>query len=438
MVDHGVTATADVVATLLVGAGLVWLVARALTRRRRDLDLRLPLLTAYGIRIAAAAILGLTSLNGSIRGIDEQGFIADSRALAHLPFSSHEWLAALTGYLHIDGVYNAGTFHIFLMGGQIKFFGFTELSLRASMAALSVIGMGLVAAAVHELAGSRPSKLACWLLAIEPANIFFSTALHKEPLLYLAVGMASFGAALFWTRPRFIAFPLMVAGALIATATATYVGWFLAAGCVAVVVHAVARRLSRRARWLVALGTVVICASAIVVPSVAQRVHSELVSLQQSQNKNAKLHSKLGLEPVDFSTPGQVAINLPRRMFDLMFRPYPWQLSDTSQRVAVIETVFVLAMLIVLAQTIVIRRRSFFALAAPLAYPALTLWFAYALAVANAGTGFRYRTQIIPLMIGMIFTLRPDAPTLVPARFRSASGDGPVLNGAEKASAARP
>jgi hypothetical protein len=138
---------------------------------------------------------------------------------------------------------------------------------------------------------------------------------------------------------------------------------------------------------------------------VAQKTQSELAVLQQSQSENARLHSKLGLGYLNFSTPGEVAINLPRRMFELMFRPYPWELSDTNQRLGLIETLFVLLLIVGFTDAIVSRRRSAVARVAPLAYPALLLWIAYSLAVANAGTGFRYRTVIIPLMIGMICAL---------------------------------
>jgi hypothetical protein len=412
--DHGLTAAADAVGAILVGAVVLLFVAHATGRTRLGLRLYRPLFVAYALRIASAAVLGLTSLNTSVRGIDETTFLVYARALARLPFSSHQWASALTGHLTIHGAYNAGTLHIFLMALQIRFFGTTELALRTTMAFVSVLGICLVALAVYELGGSRAAKLTAWVLAIEPANVFFSTSLHKEALLYLAVGTVAFGASLAWRRLRIGAFLLMLAGSLIATATATYVGWFLAAGCLAVLLHAAARRLPARARWAVGLGTLGICVGAIAVPSVAQKTQSELASLQQSQNINAQLHTRLGLERVDFSTPGEIAINLPRRMADLMLRPYPWQLRDTNQRLGVVETLFVLALVAVFVRTIIMRRRSFLAIAAPLLYPALLLWVAYSLSVANAGTGFRYRTQIIPLMIGIIFVLQPPKGKPVP------------------------
>ena len=63
-----------------------------------------------------------------------------------------------------------------------------------------MIGIVLLSAAVYELAGPRPALIAAWILALEPANIFFSSLLHKEPLMYLAEGLVAFGGAVLWKR----------------------------------------------------------------------------------------------------------------------------------------------------------------------------------------------------------------------------------------------
>ena len=93
-------------------------------------------------------------------------------------------------------------------------------------------------AGVYELAGPRPARIAAWILALEPANIFFSSLLHKEPLMYLAEGLVVFGGAVLWKRGKLTALIPMIAGCLIAMATRPYVGWFLTAAAAAVVLHA--------------------------------------------------------------------------------------------------------------------------------------------------------------------------------------------------------
>ena len=91
------------------------------------------------------------------------------------------------------------------------------LMLRVEMITFSVIGLTLLAAAVYELAGPRAARIAAWILAIEPANVFFSSLLHKEPLMYMAEGAVAFGGAVFWTRGKLWAFVPIVFGCLVAT-----------------------------------------------------------------------------------------------------------------------------------------------------------------------------------------------------------------------------
>jgi hypothetical protein len=304
------------------------------------------------------------------------------------------------------------------MALQIHLFSASVLAMRCTMAAISVIGLGLVAAAVYELAGSRAAKLTAWLLALEPANIFFSTALHKEPLMYLAIGMVAFGAARVWRRARLAPILFMVAGCLVATATRPYAGWFLAASCVLVLLHASIRAASSRTAWAVAVAIVVIGIGIVSTPAIVQKTsQSELAGLQSSQFANTTDQSNLKLAPIDFSSRRAIVVNLPRRMFDLMFRPFPWQVADASQRLGVIESLFVLAMIVLLARAIVQRTRALLAATGPLLYPAFMLLVAYSLAVGNAGTGFRYRTQIILLMVPIVVVLRTHARAPTRARW---------------------
>ena len=76
--------------------------------------------------------------------------------------------------------------------------------------------------------------------------------------------------------------------------------------------------------------------------------------LQQSQNAYANAigtgsggpnTDNLKDEQVDFSTRGKVLTNLPLRIRDLILKPYPWQLSDTSQRFGAIGTLVAYALL---------------------------------------------------------------------------------------------
>jgi hypothetical protein len=140
-----------------------------------------------------------------------------------------------------------------------------------------------------------------------------------------------------------------------------------------------------------------------------------LQTLQASQNGNAAgaatatgqaNSDNLALERVDFSTRGAVVSNLPGRILDLIFRPYPWQLQDSSQQIGAIGSLVALFGLAALLFYAYHARRDLVAYTAPLLYPFVFLLIAYALSAGNAGTGFRYRSHLVLLGAGMLAILR--------------------------------
>ena len=114
----------------------------------------------------------------------------------------------------------------------------------------------------------------------------------------------------------------------------------------------------------------------------------------------------LAFESVDFSTRGAVIRNLPQRVFDLILRPYPWQLQDTSQRLGAVGSVIALAVLALLLGYAWRSRGQILTLTAPILYPLVFLLIAYSLSAGNAGTGFRYRTHLVVLAIAVLVVLR--------------------------------
>ena len=96
------------------------------------------------------------------------------------------------------------------------------------------------------------------------------------------------------------------------------------------------------------------------------------------------------------------------RIFDLVFKPFPWQLQDTSQQLGALGSLIALAALLLLWLRVEDRGRVL-ALTAPILYPMLFLLVAYSLSAGNAGTGFRYRTHLVVLGAAMLVVLREHA-----------------------------
>src|SRR4051794_2521814 len=155
----------------------------------------------------------------------------------------------------------------------------------------------------------------------------------------------------------------------------------------------------------------VVIAGFVAAPAIVQVTSKKsLTTLQLSQNANAEAAgtsgNNLALESVDYSTRGKVFANLPKRMRDILLRPYPWQLSNASQQLGAVGSLFALALMVMLFSGALRRRGEILMLTGPILYPMFFLLMAYALSAGNAGTGFRYRTHIVVLGIAMLMALR--------------------------------
>lgn len=395
-----------VLATLIVSFTLA-LVVRRLQRTRSSLDLRAPVAAGVLARLLVIAGVGLSGLELTLRGGDERTFLQGAHEVAGSPLGSGAWSPT-----------DSHRLHEIVFALQIRFGDFPEAAMRVMQVGLAMLGIVLVAAAVCDLAGPRAARLAAWALALEPASIFFNSMLHREPLLTLAGGLVVFGGAKVWSKLDLGGIALLGMGCLIALGTRPYAGWFLITAALLLILHASMRQVDRRLRSVPLVYSVVIVA-AMATPAVLQLTSERSLerNLQSSQDANSDPTSvrgqansnNLSLEQVDFSSRSDVISNLPRRIRDLVARPYPWQVNNVSQRLGAIGTLVSLGVLYLLLRYGRRNRARVVALTAPVLYPLLFLLIAYALSVGNAGTGFRYRTHLVMLGVAMLAVLREHA-----------------------------
>jgi hypothetical protein len=394
--DHSLHSLLVTLLTIALMGGAVVLLVRRLGRSRPGFAIGPAVAVAFGIRVVGAGLISLTPVAHDLRGGDEFGFLGKAKLIAQTDPGSAEWTHALLRELHV-----------FTLAVQRYLLDSPELALRVTQVGIAVAGLALLAATVYELAGPRASLLAMWLLAFEPASLFFSSLLHKEANMLLAVGLVAIGGAMIWKRgqPRYLA--LVVAGCLIAVATRHYAGWFLIAAGAAIVLHAGLRAEHRAAMRSLVLVALVVLFAAIAAPTVFQASTNESLqkNLQGSQEANASDNSNLSLEQVDFSTRGAIVRNLPVRITDVLLRPFPWQLGNISQGLGLLGTASAYLALFFLIRTGIRRRGEIMARAGPLVYLTFFLLIAYSLSAGNAGTSFRYRVQLVSLFICLIAAL---------------------------------
>jgi hypothetical protein len=407
MSDNALQSTEGVVVVLLIVAYALILAVRRLRRSRPDFDVGLPLAVGVGVRLAAIAGIASTGLESTLRGGDENTFLTNAHYIATTPWG--------TGFLP-HGTYQL---HTILFAAQLKLADLSVGALRITQVGIAMLGVVLVVAAVYDLAGRRAARITGWLLALEPASIFFNSGLHKEPLMELAGGLVVFGATKVWRRLDPLGIFLCALGGLIAVETRSYAGWFLVSASVLLLLHAAVRHLNRP---LVAMPLIyaVVIATFVATPVLLQASSKHnLQQLQASQNANATgagqssssgaNGSNLKLEQVDYSTRGKILANLPKRIRDVILKPYPWQLHNASQRFGAIGTLIAWGGLVLLIGYAWRNRGHVLSLGAPLVYPLVFLLIAYSLSAGNAGTGFRYRTHLVTLAFALMVVLREYA-----------------------------
>jgi hypothetical protein len=382
--------------TVVLLGGVIAVLVSHLRRSRPGFAIGPAVAAAFAARVIGAGLISLTPFAQQLRGGDELGFLGKARLIAKTPPGSAEWTHVLVNELHV-----------FTLAVQRYLLDSPELALRVTQIGIAIAGLVLLAAAVYELAGPRASVLAMWLLALEPASIFFSGLLHKEANLLLSIGLVAIGGAMIWKRgqPRYLA--LIAAGCLIAVATRPYAGWFLIAAGAAIVLHTGLRAEHRGAMRSLALVAFIILFAAIAAPTVFQAsTHESLQkNLQGSQEANASDNSNLSLEKVDFSTRGAIVRNLPKRIADVLLQPFPWQLGNISQGLGLLGTASAYLAMFFLIRAGIQSRGRIMARAGPLVYLTFFLLVAYSLSAGNAGTSFRYRVQIVSLFICLIAAL---------------------------------
>lgn len=404
MSDTTLRRAEGVVLVAVVVSYVLAFVIRRLRRKRPDFRIGRPMVVGFGLRLLAVAAINATSVQAQLRGGDEETFLSFARFLAATPLGR--------------GFLPHGSFQLqtVVFAIQIKLADLSPTALRVTQIGIAMLGLVLILAAVHDLAGARASRLAAWLLVLEPASVFFNSGLSKEPLMELATGVVVLGGTKIWQRLDLTGLLLCALGGLIAIETRSYAGWFLVSAAVLLTLHAALRRLDRPLRAMPIVYAVVLIALLATPTLLSITSHASLQRLQQAQDFTTGTQAaggnggpnadNLALEQVDFSTRGAVIRNLPQRVFDLVVRPYPWQLHDTSQRLGALGSLVALAVLGLLLIFAWRSRGQVLARTAPILYPLLFLLVAYALSAGNAGTGFRYRTHLVVLAVAMLVVLR--------------------------------
>ncbi len=262
-------------ASLLVTFGLTCAVVR-LRRNRPEFVPGAAVAVGLGVRLVAVAGVSATGLGMTLRGGDEGSFLHGAGEVAASRFDSGLWLPSKDHRLHEI---------VFAL--QLKLADFPEAALRVTQIGIAMLGIVLIVAAIYDLAGPNAARVGAWVLALEPAGIFFNSLLHREPLLVLASGLVAFGGAKIWEKLELRGVLLVGLGCAIALGTRPYAGWFLITGGLLLTAHASFRQVGTKLRsvpLVYAVAIVVAAATPAVLTLTSQ--DSLKQNLQRSQDAN--------------------------------------------------------------------------------------------------------------------------------------------------------
>ncbi len=294
----------------------------------------------------------------------------------------------------VEGQVNRG--FIYFVAGVYYLFGRNVLLVQFLNGVIGALTPIVILEIGLSLYGQRVARTAMLLTSFFPQMIFWSAALYKDPAVMLCIAINIL--AVFRLRQRLSIYWLSVyvltSFGLVwlrfyifyATAAATAVGFLVR---------------HRRGMMLGLTSQLAIVAAMIVLllyTPVGQEMRLQarfldLDVLSNSRDDLAHAGSGFGSE-ADVSTFGGVLSILPLGIVYLLFAPFPWNVTNLRQALALPDVLFWYALVPSLVRGIFLARRRL-AETMPILVFTTALTLAYGAFLGNVGTAYRQRTQIM-------------------------------------------
>jgi hypothetical protein len=254
-----------------------------------------------------------------------------------------------------------------------------------------------------------------YLLAFEPSLTFWTSSIGKEAAMLLAVGLYSYFTMTWWRTRRFANFIGVAAAVILAALVRPWMAAILTLPMIILGFRA-QRRMTTRI-LTIALSVMVVW---IALPFLLSMFYLE--AAQDLTEQIAGMANRLntgdsaGL-PILLYGPVDIFRYAPIGMFAALFRPLPGEVLNPFGLLAGVENLFLLGLL-----ARALMRGTLRDLSSPILGWAAAIVLCWALVYAfvssqNLGTAVRYRTQIFPILIGLLLYLgrrhaRIDAPAI--------------------------
>jgi hypothetical protein len=242
-----------------------------------------------------------------------------------------------------------------------------------------------------------------YLLAFEPSLTFWTSSIGKEAAIFLTVGLYSYFTVTWWRDRRFIHLIGVVAALVLAALVRPWMAAILTLPMILLGFRA-QRRMTTRMITIALTVSIVWAALPFLLSmfylEAAQGITEQIASMATRLNTG----DSAGL-PILLYGPVDIFRYAPIGMFAALFRPLPGEVLNPFGLIAGVENLFLLGLL-----ARAMMRGTLRDLRNPIPGWAATmvlLWaFIYAFVSSqNLGTAVRYRTQIFPILIGLLLYL---------------------------------
>ncbi|MGH9946082.1 MAG: hypothetical protein ACRD6X_02675 [Pyrinomonadaceae bacterium] len=262
---------------------------------------------------------------------------------------------------------------------------------------------------------SQVAKFAGLMTAFFPAFIIWSSQLLKDGLIIFLLVVAII--AVFRLHEKFNAASVLVLvfamfGILSLRFYIFYMVAIAAVGSFIIGLNNNPGSILRRTVILILVGFGLTYLGVLRTAKLDFEQFGNLESIQRSRDDLARSGESGFGEDLDVSTTEGALTAIPVGFVNLMFAPFPWQVTNFRQAVALPETLLWWAMMPLMIAGIIYTIRHRLREALPILLFSLMLTLAYSIFQGNVGTAYRQRTQIqvfLFMFIAVGWILRKEA-----------------------------
>ncbi len=286
---------------------------------------------------------------------------------------------------------------------QLQVLGPSYHAVKVTFAFLGLLGTYFFYRAASEYL-KRDARIILIALGLVPSIVFWSSTLGKDPVMFLALGLYAYGAAIRYRRRQKRGWLWAGLGIAMAAYIRVWMAMIMVAAMIVLVLSTM-RRWTLRAAVIVAAGILIVVFGGRTMERVGLESFDALLPKLTEVVQGLSQGGSAQVLEREFRTWWDVIAFVPRGAFSALFKPLPWEAHNLYMFAAGIESLALLVWVIFsLLRLRVARLRNPFVLWGLVYLAAWTFVYSF-LSYGNLGAGFRFRLQAMPFLLGLSLEL---------------------------------